>query len=43
MARKIVNISNASTQSLLLLSQTPKNYDKNNFYIKELQDKVNAE
>lgn len=43
MARKVSNISSASTQPNFLLSQTPKNYDKNNFYIKELQDKVNAE
>lgn len=32
-----------NTDSWTLLSQTPKNYSKDNYYFKTLQDKVNAE
>lgn len=42
MARKVVNITH-SANAYDILSQTPKNYDPNNYFIKELQDKVNAE
>lgn len=42
MARKVVDITN-SVNSYDILSQTPKNYSKDNYFLKELQDKVNAE
>lgn len=42
MARKVTNISD-TVDNYVRLSQTPKDYDKDNFFIKELQDKVNAE
>lgn len=42
MARKVTDITQIADNSYLL-SQTPKDYNKSNFYIKELQDKVNAE
>lgn len=42
MAHKIVDITR-SANSYDILSQTPKNYDKNNYFLKELQHKVNAE
>lgn len=42
MARKVVDITN-SANSYDILSQTPKNYSKDNYFLKELQDKVNAE
>ena len=44
MARKVSDINSSSyDDSYFLLSQTPENYDKSNFFIKELQDKVNAD
>lgn len=42
MARKVIQ-DNTIAGNSYLLSQTPKNYSKDNFFIKELQDKVNAE
>lgn len=42
MARKIVDVTN-SASLYDILSQTPKNFNKNNYFLKELQDKVNAE
>lgn len=44
MANKVFDISNTPVDSALeLLSQTPRNYDKDNFYIKGLQQKVDYE
>lgn len=44
MAHKVINIGSRNVDSSsFMLSQTPPNYDKKNFYIKGLQDKVNAE
>ena len=42
MARKIVDVTN-SASLYDILSQTPKNFNKNNYFLKELQEKVNAE
>lgn len=42
MGRKIVDITHCPSK-LDILSQTPKNYSKDNYFLKELQDKVNAE
>jgi len=42
MARKVTDISN-DVDSYSMLSQTPENYNKDNFYLKELQDKFDAE
>lgn len=42
MARKILDITHSASQ-YDILSQTPKNYDRDNYFLKELQDKVNAE
>lgn len=42
MASKVTDISN-TVDNYMMLSQTPENYNKDNFFIKELQDKVNAE
>ena len=42
MSRKVINITHAANK-YDILSQTPKNYDKDNYFLKELQDKVNAE
>lgn len=42
MARKIVDVTN-SASLYDILSQTPKNFNKHNYFLKELQDKVNAE
>ena len=42
MARKIVDITN-SASLYDILSQTPKNFNKDNYFLKELQDKVDAE
>lgn len=42
MSRKVINITH-SANKYDILSQTPKNYDKDNYFLKELQDKVNAE
>lgn len=43
MARKVTDTSTKIADSSYLLSQTPKNYNEDNFYIKELQQKVDAE
>lgn len=42
MARKIKDITHSSSQ-YDILSQTPKNYNESNYYLKTLQDKVNAD
>lgn len=42
MARKIIDVTN-SASLYDILSQTPKNYSKNNYFLKELQDKVDAD
>ena len=42
MARKIVDVTN-SASLYDILSQTPKNYSDKNYFLKELQDKLNAE
>ena len=42
MARKIKDITHSSSQ-YDMLSQTPKNYNESNYYLKTLQDKVNAD
>lgn len=42
MSRKIVNTTKFPS-NYDILSQTPKNYSNNNYFLKELQDKVNAE
>lgn len=42
MARKVIDITHSASQ-YDILSQTPKNYDRDNYFLKELQDKVNAE
>ena len=42
MARKIIDVTN-SASLYDILSQTPKNYNKNNYFLKELQDKVDAD
>ena len=42
MARKVINITSAPN-AYDILSQTPKNYNKDNYFIKELQDKVDAD
>lgn len=42
MARKIKDITHSSSQ-YDMLSQTPKNYNKSNYYLKTLQDKVDAD
>lgn len=42
MANKVYNITDAPDK-YDILSQTPKNYNKDNYFLKELQDKVNAE
>lgn len=42
MARKVTDTTMIADDSYLL-SQTPANYNAQNFYLKELQDKVNAE
>jgi len=42
MARKIIDITHSASQ-YDILSQTPKNYNKNNYFLKELQDKVDAD
>ena len=42
MARKVTDTTMIADDSYLL-SQTPSNYDKDNFYLKELQDKINYE
>lgn len=42
MARKVTDTTMIADDSYLL-SQTPENYDTKNFYLKELQDKVDAE
>lgn len=42
MARKVINTTH-SANYYDILSQTPKNYDEHNYFLKELQDKINAE
>ena len=42
MSRKVINITH-SANKYDILSQTPKNYNKDNYFLKELQDKVNYE
>ena len=42
MGNKVFNITDHPDQ-YDILSQTPKNYSKDNYFIKELQDKVNAD
>ena len=42
MANKVYNITDAP-DLYDILSRTPKNYSKDNYFLKELQDKVNAE
>ena len=42
MARKIIDVTN-SASLYDILSQTPKNFNKNNYFLKELQDKVDAD
>lgn len=42
MTRRVINITHSANR-YDILSQTPKNYSKDNYFIKELQDKVNAE
>lgn len=42
MSRKVIDITH-SANKYDILSQTPKNYNKDNYFLKELQDKVNAE
>lgn len=42
MANKIYNIAD-TPEMYDILSSTPKNYSKQNYFIKELQDKVNAD
>lgn len=42
MSRKVINITH-SANKYDILSQTPKNYDKDNYFLKELQEKVSAD
>ncbi len=42
MSRKVINITH-SANKYDILSQTPKNYDKDNYFLKELQEKVTEE
>lgn len=42
MARKVINTTH-SADRYDILSQTPKNYSSSNYFLKELQDKVNAD
>lgn len=42
MANKVIDISDSVTK-YDILSQTPKNYSKDNYWLKELQHKVNIE
>ncbi len=42
MARKITDITHSASR-YDILSQTPKNYSKDNYFLKELQDKIDAE
>ena len=42
MARKVTDISHGASLRDLL-SQTPKNYDERNYFLKELQEKIDAE
>lgn len=42
MARKVKNITN-SASSYDILSQTPGNYSRNNYFLKELQEKVDED
>jgi hypothetical protein len=40
MAGKVTDISNTTVSDYVQLSQTPSNYNKKNYFIKELQDKI---
>ncbi len=42
MARKVINITNSASQ-YDILSQTPENYNPDNYFINQLQEKVNQE
>jgi hypothetical protein len=42
MSRKVVNLTH-SANKYDILSQTPKNYDKDNYFLKELQEKVSED
>ena len=42
MSRKVINITHSATK-YDILSQTPENYNKDNYFLNELQHKVNAE
>lgn len=43
MANKVTDISNSSATSYTTISKTPKNRNHGNFFLKELQDKYDAE
>lgn len=43
MANKVTDISHSSAQSYTTISRTPSNRNHDNFFLKELQDKYNAE
>jgi hypothetical protein len=43
MAGKVTDISNTPVSDYVQLSQTPSNYQPKNYFIKELQDKVNED
>lgn len=43
MANKVTDISKSSARSYETISKTPKNRNHDNFFLKELQDKYNAE
>ena len=43
MAHKIIDISNLGAAGYTAISQTPKNRSRDNWFLKELQDKYNAE
>lgn len=42
MARKVINTTHAANR-YDILSQTPKNYNQDNWYLKELQDKIDMD
>lgn len=43
MAGKVTDISNTPVSDYVQLSQTPSNYNKKNYFIKETQDKINED
>lgn len=43
MAGKITDISNTPISEYVQLSQTPSNYSKKNYFVKETQDKINQD